>query len=170
METSGYQPVPNEPGGFAAVPVPTADTEATNAARTYSYVADDAAPVEADPLGRLPVEPVYDGGLPVYDLAPASEPAAADTVAEPTLVAPVVPVASYEPVQAYEAPAPAYDVAPVVELPTAELAPAYVPEQVVPATAPLEPATAPLPPAPAAFAPDGVPTEGSQSLLAESEA
>jgi twitching motility protein PilT len=176
VETSGYQPVPNEPGGFAAVPVPTADTEATNAGWTYSYVADDAAPVEADPLGSLPVEPAYDGGLPVYDLAPASEPAAVDTVA------PVVPVASYEPVQAYEAPAPAYevpapayDVAPVVELPTAapptaELAPAYLPEQVVPATAPLEPATAPLPPAPAAFAPDGVPTEGSQSLLAESEA
>jgi twitching motility protein PilT len=176
VETSGYQPVPNEPGGFAAVPVPTADTEATNAGWTYSYVADDAAPVEADPLGSLPVEPVYDGGLPVYDLAPASEPAATDPVA------PVVPVASYEPAQAYEAPAPAYevpapvyDVTPVVELPTAapptaELAPAYVPEQVVPATAPLEPATAPLPPAPAAFAPDGVPGEGSQSLLAESEA
>ena len=161
METSGYQPVPNEPGGFAAVPVPTADTEATNAGWTYSYVADDAAPVEDDPLGSLPVEPAYDGGLPVYDLAPASEPAAVDTV---------VPVADLEPVQAYEAPAPAYDVAPVVELPTAELAPAYVPEQVVPATAPLEPATTPLPPAPAAFAPDGVPTEGSQSLLAESEA
>ena len=76
METSGYQPVPNEPGGFAAVPVPTADTEATNAGWTYSYVADDAAPVEADPLGSLPAEPAYDGGLPVYDLAPASEPAA----------------------------------------------------------------------------------------------
>ena len=88
METSGYQPVPNEPGGFAAVPVPTADTEATNAGWTYSYVADDAAPVEADPLGSLPVEPAYDGGLPVYDLAPASEPAAADPVAR---VAPVVP-------------------------------------------------------------------------------
>ena len=178
METSGYQPVPNEPGGFAAVPVPTADTEATNAGWTYSYVADDAAPVEDDPLGSLPVEPAYDGGLPVYDLAPASEPAAADTAASVAPVAPVVPVADFEPIQAYEAPpAPAYDVAPVVELPTAELAPAYVPEQVVPATAPLEPATAalepattPLPPAPAAFAHDGVPTEGSQSLLAESEA
>jgi twitching motility protein PilT len=173
VETSGYQPVPNEPGGFAAVPVPTADTEATNAGWTYSYVADDAAPIEADPLGSLPVEPVYDGGLPVYDLAPTGEPAAAEPIA------PVVPVASYEPAQAYEAPAPAYDVpapayevpapaydvAPVVELPTA-----YVPEQVEPATAPLEPATAPLPPAPAAFAPDGVPAEGSQSLLADSEA
>jgi twitching motility protein PilT len=171
VETSGYQPVPNEPGGFAAVPVPTADTEATNAGWTYSYVADDAAPVEDDPLGSLPVEPAYDGGLPVYDLAPASEPAAADTAASVAPVAPVVPVADFEPIQAYEAPpAPAYDVAPVVELPTAELAPAYVPEQVVPATAPLEPATTPLPPAPAAFAPDGVPTEGSQSLLAESEA
>ena len=171
METSGYQPVPNEPGGFAAVPVPTADTEATNAGWTYSYVADDAAPVEDDPLGSLPVEPAYDGGLPVYDLAPASEPAAADSAAPVAPVAPVVPVADFEPIQAYEPPpAPAYDVAPVVELPTAELAPAYVPEQVVPATAPLEPATTPLPPAPAAFAPDGVPTEGSQSLLAESEA
>ena len=116
METSGYQPVPNEPGGFAAVPVPTADTEATNAGWTYSYVADEAAP---DPLGSLPVEPVYDGGLPVYDLTPASEPAAADPVA------PVLPVASYEPVQAYEAPAPAYDVAPVVELPTAADLSAY---------------------------------------------
>ena len=169
METSGYQPVPNEPGGFAAVPVPTAETEATNAGWTYSYVADDAAPAGADPLGSLPVEPAYDGGLPVYDLAPASEPAAVDPAP------PVVPVASFEPVQAYEAPAPAYeapapayDVAPVVELPTqspptTELAPAYVPEQVVPAAAP-------LPPAPAAFAPDGVPTEGSPSLLAESEA
>ena len=65
METSGYQPVPNEPGGFAAVPVPTADTEATNAGWTYSYAAEDAAPVEADPLGSLPVEPTYEGGLPV---------------------------------------------------------------------------------------------------------
>jgi twitching motility protein PilT len=149
--------------------VPTAETEATNAGWTYSYVADDAAPAGADPLGSLPVEPAYDGGLPVYDLAPASEPAAVDPAP------PVVPVASFEPVQAYEAPAPAYeapapayDVAPVVELPTqspptTELAPAYVPEQVVPAAAP-------LPPAPAAFAPDGVPTEGSPSLLAESEA
>jgi twitching motility protein PilT len=152
VETSGYQPVPNEPGGFAAVPVPTADTEATNAGWTYSYVADDAAPVEDDPLGSLPAEPTYEGGLPVYDLAPASEPAA-----------PAVPAASYEPAQAYEAPAPSYDVAPVVELPTTELAPAYVPEQVVPATAP-------LPPAPQAFAPDGVPADGASSLLAESEA
>ncbi len=176
METSGYQPVPNEPGGFAAVPVPTADTEATNAGWTYSYVADDAAPVEADPLGSLPVEPAYDGGLPVYDLSPASEAAAADPVA------PVVPVASYEPVQAYEAPAPAYevpapvyDVAPVVELPTAapataELAPAYVPEQVVPATAPLEPATTPLPPAPRRSRPTACPPRAPRSLLAESEA
>ena len=85
METSGYQPVPNEPGGFAAVPVPTADAEATNAGWTYSYSADDAAPVEADPLG-LPVEPVYDGGLPVYDLAPANFADVDPALAEPGLL------------------------------------------------------------------------------------
>jgi twitching motility protein PilT len=172
VETSGYQPVPNEPGGFAAVPVPTADAESTNAGWTYSYVAEGAAPVEAveplapvdaDPLGSYQPEPAYDGGLPVYDLAPAGEPA---------------PVASLEPAEPYQAPAPAYDVspapsydvAPVVEpaptaqlAPVTELAPAYVPEQVVPVSSP-------LPAAPAAFAPDGVPAEGSSALLAASEA
>jgi len=137
--------------------VPTAETEATNAGWTYSYVADDAVPVEADPLGSLevepPFEPAFDGGLPVYDLAPVSEPAA-----------PVAPVASFEPIQAYEPPtAPAYDVAPVVDLPTAELASVYVPEQVVPVSAP-------LPAAPQAFAPEGIQVEGASVLIAESEA
>ncbi len=146
METSGYQPVPSEPGGFAAVPVPPAapsETEEQGSGWTYSFVAE-TAPAEpvapqaaADPLGG-------------YGL----EPAAAAPQAQPEPSAPAAP--AYEPV--------GYDLAPLSAEPEAPAAaaPAYVPEQATPA-----PST--LPPAPAAF--DVVPVTGESSvLMAESEA
>ena len=71
VETSGYQPVPNEPGGFAAVPVPTAEAEAESPGTgwTYSFVAEPGA-AETDELSApvapvLPAAPVADplGGV-----------------------------------------------------------------------------------------------------------
>jgi twitching motility protein PilT len=158
VETSGYQPVPSEPGGFAAVPVPPvapSETEEQGSGWTYSFVAE-TAPVEplapeaaADPLGGYGLEPA------------AVEPQAA----QPEPLAPAydlgAPAPPYEPV--------GYDVAPLAAEPLAPAAaaPAYVPEQVTPA--PSAPST--LPPAPAAFAPDAVPAAGDSSMLvAESEA
>ncbi len=50
METSGYQPVPNEPGGFAAMPVPVPEPEApADQGWTYSFVAE---PAGTEPPGR----------------------------------------------------------------------------------------------------------------------
>ena len=82
METSGYQPVPNEPGGFAAMPVPVPEPEApADQGWTYSFVA----------------EPVDDSATePVADPAPTSEPA---PIAEP------VPFAVQQPYDTLETPA-----------------------------------------------------------------
>jgi twitching motility protein PilT len=151
VETSGYQPVPSEPGGFAAAPVPPvapSETEEQGSGWTYSFVAE-TAPVEpvapqasADPLGGYGLEPAVVPAPPVEAPAPAYD-----------LAAP-----SYEPL--------GYDVAPVA---TEQLAPvaeqtAYVPEQVTPAPSA-------LPPAPAAFAAEAPPVDvASTVLVAESEA
>ncbi len=146
METSGYQPVPSEPGGFAAVPVPPvapSETEEQGSGWTYAFVAETpvepaAASAGVDALGSYGLEPA----------APAPQ-------AEPL-------PATYD----FVAPAPAYEPEPYdLAEPVALTAPAHVPEQVTPAPSA-------LPPAPAAFdAAEVVPVAGeSQVLIAESEA
>jgi twitching motility protein PilT len=147
VETSGYQPVPNEPGGFAAVPVPTAEAEAESPGTgwTYSYAAEPGA-AEPDELSA-PIAPV----LPP---APVAEPLGYSL--EPSYEA---PTAALEQPVSYDA---APDLEPPATLPEAPAA--YVPEQVVPATST-------LPPAPAAFAGDVVSvSDGTSVLVAESEA
>jgi twitching motility protein PilT len=147
VETSGYQPVPSEPGGFAAVPVPPvapSETEEQGSGWTYSFVAETAPVESVEPVAQV-ADPVGSYGL---------EPPVAEPLAGP--VAPTydvgVPATTYEPLGQHSAP--------VAET----LAPAYVPEQVTPDNAA-------LPPAPSAFAPELVPLAGPDSVLvAESEA
>ena len=184
METSGFQPVPSEPGGFAAVPVPAATEaeEQQGSGWTYSYVADGAAtepvapvsPVPSpltDPLGGFGLEaaapvasaPAYEPA-PAYQPAPAYEPAPAFDVppaydVTPAAEAPAVPVAS---APAYEP--SSYDLAPAVEplavAPVAEPLTAFVPEQAPPAA----------PSAPPPLASSLPLTEDPSVLVAESEA
>ncbi|MEO7980817.1 MAG: ATPase, T2SS/T4P/T4SS family, partial [Sporichthyaceae bacterium] len=146
METSGYQPVPSEPGGFAAVPVPPvapSETEEQGSGWTYAFVAEApaesaAASAGVDALGSYGLEPAAP--------APQAEPLA--------------------PAYDFVAPAPSYQPEPYdLAEPVAATAPAHVPEQ-------LTPAPAALPPAPAAFhAAEVVPVAGeNQVLIAESEA
>ncbi|MGH8892685.1 MAG: type IV pilus twitching motility protein PilT, partial [Actinomycetes bacterium] len=109
METSGYQPVPNEPGGFAPAPVPTPEPDApANEGWTYSYAVEsapaDAPPVEAveaaeatatetwgsDPLGAswAPTEEAAPASAYVPELlVPAATPLAAPTPFAPEVVA-----------------------------------------------------------------------------------
>ena len=84
METSGYQPVPSEPGGFSPMPVPTPETDAPAAEGwTYPYSVEspalsDAPPVEAaeaDPLGAFGLELPAPVTAPAYEFAPIPEPA-----------------------------------------------------------------------------------------------
>jgi twitching motility protein PilT len=159
VETSGYQPVPSEPGGFAAVPVPPtapSETEEQGSGWTYSFVAE-TAPVETTPVEPVAPQQAAADPLGGYGLEPAAE---APPAPQPEQLAPVhdlsAPAPAYEPA--------GYDVAPLAAEPVAPVAaaPAYVPEQVTPAASA-------LPPAPAAF--DVVPPSGESSvLMAESEA
>jgi twitching motility protein PilT len=110
VETSGYQPVPNEPGGFTSVPVPTPEPEApADQGWTYSYVAEPVA----EPAGGYVVD---DPAAPVYEPAATYEPTPA-----------YQPEPAYEPPVAQEA-ASVYDLVPSEELGAA----AFVPEQAVP--------------------------------------
>ncbi len=125
METSGFKPVPEEPGGFSPMPVPTPDAEAPAAEGwTYSDALD--APAEApraqesslpDPLGGFGLEPAAPSPAPAHGY-----------IAADVLPGEYAPAHRAEP-----APAPS----------TEQDSPAaYVPEQVAPATAPLAAATA----------------------------
>ena len=184
METSGYQPVPNEPGGFSPMPVPVPESDApADQGWTYSFVAEPAAVAEpvAEPVTET-LQPVDQLGGPGADQpgfgepfgapAPFAEPVTASAFesspfteagapAYDTLDAPST--AGFDaapPAEAtYEAP-PAFDLAPAADVAPA---PAYVPEQAVPSSVP-----PPLPQMP-------VPEPDSDSsnpavLVAESEA
>ena len=141
METTGYQPEPEEPGGFAAGPAPALDDVLGGqvAGWTYSFVADQPAsldlalPVQSDPLGSWTVESVglervgpepvgpEPVGLEPFSLEPfALEPFALEPAAAPT--------ASLD---TPAGPAPAYDVVPSLEPFT------YLPEQATVAPPPL---------------------------------
>jgi twitching motility protein PilT len=153
VETSGFQPVPEDVGGFAAgpAPVPPAETEEAPAAGwTYSYLADPAVPLADEPRVEPPVSavpadvppadplPAYDQlGSPAPVEVAAYQPSALDA---PSAEAPL----SYEPPAASDA-APAVDavgLAPVVDIPAQ---PSYQPALPVPDVAAAAPV---LPPAP----------------------
>jgi twitching motility protein PilT len=184
VETSGFQPVPEDVGGFAAgpAPVPPAETEEAPAAGwTYSYLAEPAVPLADEPPVEAPVAAVPVVAPPVesrpaYDQLDAPAPVEAVAYQPSALDAP-----SYEPASPAEAVVTPSDAAPVVEAvglapeAPAPAPPVYVPAQVVPETVTEVVAvasTAPvLPPAPNfnSGGPALVPDENSV-LIAESEA
>jgi twitching motility protein PilT len=153
VETSGFQPVPEDVGGFAAgpAPVPPAETEEAPAAGwTYSYLAEPAEPLGAEPpvdvpVAAVPQEATQVDPLPAYDQLDAPAPVEVAAYQPSALDAPPAeaPV-SYEPVVASD-PAPAVEavgLAPVVDIPAQ---PSYQPALPVPDVAAAAPV---LPPAP----------------------
>jgi twitching motility protein PilT len=130
VETSGFTPVPEEPGGFSPMPVPTPDGEAPAAEGwTYSYAVESpdlagAAPVEA-PAAEThdPVPPA--APAPSYEFAPSPDlparPYAASHRAEPHA----------EPALTAQLESPQLDSGQL------ESPQPYVPEQVAAATVPL---------------------------------
>jgi twitching motility protein PilT len=76
VETSGYQPVPNEPGGFASVPVPVPVADPAGGGWTLAPV-DEAVPAEpvAPPVAAPPV------ASSPYALEPVAEPPASAVLA-----------------------------------------------------------------------------------------
>jgi len=183
VETSGYQPVPNEPGGFSPMPVPVPESDApADQGWTYSFVADQAAGQVAEPAVET-LQPVVDQlggpvagqsgfGEPFGAPAPFTEPVTASAFdsspftevgapAYDTLDTP--PASSFEaapPVEAgYDAP-PAFDLAPAADVAPA---PALVPEQAIASSVP--------PPLPQLSTPEGeAPAGDTAVLVAESEA
>ena len=68
METSGYQPVPDEPAGFVPMPVPTPET-APAAGGGWTYPTDEPPAVAAPAHDAAPLE-----SFPVYDVVPEAPP------------------------------------------------------------------------------------------------
>jgi twitching motility protein PilT len=91
VETSGYQPVPDEPGGFVPMPVPTPET-APPSGEGWTY------PVDGEPVAVEAPAPA-----PVYEVAP---------VAAPEPLPAYVPVQQPPPVAEPIAAAPPADVSP----------------------------------------------------------
>ena len=170
METSGYQPVPNEPGGFSPMPVPVPESDApADQGWTYSFVAEpgavaetlaEPAPETLEPFGAPApfAEPVSASAFessPFTEVGAQVSPPTYDTLEAP---APAGFEAAPPAEPAYEAP-PAFDLAPAADVAPA---PAYVPEQAVPSSVP--------PPLPQMPGPDPEAGSGTSVLVAESEA
>jgi twitching motility protein PilT len=144
VETSGYQPVPNEPGGFAPMPAPVPEPEApADQGWTYSFVAEPAA---TEPVADAPVaEPA-----PFADPVPFAAEQTYDTLETPaaqgydSLETPVTafdpPPAAFEPtpavaLDASPAPTENFGLAPAAPAPVAAAAvvpPPFLPEQLAP--------------------------------------
>jgi twitching motility protein PilT len=148
VETSGYQPVPNEPGGFAPMPVPVPEPEApADQGWTYSFVAEPAA---TEPVADAPVaepapfaDPVPFVTEQTYDTLETPAAQGYDSLETTAVAAFDAPTAAFEPtpavaLEASPAPTENFGLAPAVPAPVAAavVPPPFLPEQLAPEASP----------------------------------
>jgi twitching motility protein PilT len=169
VETSGYQPVPNEPGGFTAMPVPVPEPEAP-ADQGWNFSFDADQPVAEPPVVEAPgygdLAPYGEATVPAYDpLGPSvvaatfeAQPAGFESPAAPTVDSTGFDSTGFDATGTTSV----YDLAPAPVAPV--VPPVFMPEQ-LPAAAPVSPA-----PPPAALRPNTDQSADAGVLVAESEA